>query len=590
MKKHGRPEFAVVLLAILFSGAAARCNTILVTNTNDTGAGSLRMAIGLASGTDGADTIRFEIPLTDPGYDAITGVWTITPASSYTVPKEITIDGRIATGGGAYRPGIEINGALIGPSGFTGLSLESKNALLGLIVNRFAYGIWIYGPDVSIAECYIGCDPTGSAARPNAIDGILLADGAAGAVIRDNLISGNRSDGIRLFGQQTSDVLIADNLIGIAAAGAGPLPNGDDGIRIQSGPHRIIIRGNVLSGNNWNGIELYGPECHHNTISGNRIGTDRTGLLAVPNGWDGLLISGGAHDNLIEHNQISGNMWNGIHFGLDGTTANRIQLNAIGCDSSRTAALPNQRYGIYLFKGASQNRVGPENLIAFNTLGGITVDGADSLDGAIGNTITANSLFANGGKGIETLRSGNSELEPPVILGITPTAITGTAGAGQIIEIFIDEQGQGKSYLGSSIAAPSGHFLLDLGGKPAPLSVVATATNDAGSTSAFSAPYGVDTGARATAESLPLYYELGQNYPNPFNSQTILEYRLGKEEHVTLIVYDRLGCEKERLVDEVLQPGTYRIPFFGAKLASGVYFYQLRAGAFSAVRRFLIVR
>jgi hypothetical protein len=108
----------------------------------------------------------------------------------------------------------------------------------------------------------------------------------------------------------------------------------------------------------------------------------------------------------------------------------------------------------------------------------------------------------------------------------------------------------------------------------------------------------------------PKRFALLQNYPNPFNPNTTIRYTLtsysplpgeeGMGVRVVLKVFDVLGREVATLVDEVKQPGSYTVQWSvkggsasggdALELASGVYFYQLRAGAFSETRKLVVVR
>ncbi len=74
-------------------------------------------------------------------------------------------------------------------------------------------------------------------------------------------------------------------------------------------------------------------------------------------------------------------------------------------------------------------------------------------------------------------------------------------------------------------------------------------------------------------------YLLHQNYPNPFNPTTTINYSVPKSSFVTIKVYDVLGREAAALVNEEKQAGNYKIDFDASKLASGVYFYRIQAGA-----------
>jgi minor extracellular serine protease Vpr len=83
---------------------------------------------------------------------------------------------------------------------------------------------------------------------------------------------------------------------------------------------------------------------------------------------------------------------------------------------------------------------------------------------------------------------------------------------------------------------------------------------------------------------------LEQNYPNPFNPSTTIRFNVPGEAHVSLIVYDILGREVARLVDEQLDPGMRAVLFDCSKLPSGIYYYRLRAGDTEMVRRMVFAK
>jgi hypothetical protein len=89
---------------------------------------------------------------------------------------------------------------------------------------------------------------------------------------------------------------------------------------------------------------------------------------------------------------------------------------------------------------------------------------------------------------------------------------------------------------------------------------------------------------------IPLSFHLAQNYPNPFNPVTSIQYSVGSHQFVSLKVYDVLGKEVAVLVDESQPAGNYRVTFDGQGLASGVYFFNLKAGDFVATRKMLLIR
>jgi hypothetical protein len=90
--------------------------------------------------------------------------------------------------------------------------------------------------------------------------------------------------------------------------------------------------------------------------------------------------------------------------------------------------------------------------------------------------------------------------------------------------------------------------------------------------------------------SLPGSYELLQNYPNPFNPTTTIRYQLPERTFVTMHLFNVLGEEVARLVNEERPAGVHDVPFNGARFSSGVYFYTLRAGGFVQTRKLMILK
>ena len=83
---------------------------------------------------------------------------------------------------------------------------------------------------------------------------------------------------------------------------------------------------------------------------------------------------------------------------------------------------------------------------------------------------------------------------------------------------------------------------------------------------------------------------LEQNYPNPFNPSTVISYQLPVTSEVTLKVYNVLGNEVATLVDEYKPAGSYETKFDASGLASGIYFYQLKAGTFVQTNKMAYVK
>jgi len=114
------------------------------------------------------------------------------------------------------------------------------------------------------------------------------------------------------------------------------------------------------------------------------------------------------------------------------------------------------------------------------------------------------------------------------------------------------------------------------------------ALNSHGSVALAEAPSSIDLDL--SMREVPLATSLSQNYPNPFNPTTNFGYQIAKAGFVTLRIYDVLGREVTRLVDEVKEPGEYTVSWEAANLASGMYFYELKAGSFRDVKKMVLIR
>jgi len=85
-------------------------------------------------------------------------------------------------------------------------------------------------------------------------------------------------------------------------------------------------------------------------------------------------------------------------------------------------------------------------------------------------------------------------------------------------------------------------------------------------------------------------YTLRANYPNPFNPVTTIEYTLPKSGEVNMIVYNLLGQEVTRIIDEVQQAGYHKVTWDASNFASGIYFYRLQAGDFVRTRKMVLLK
>ncbi|MCK4960503.1 MAG: right-handed parallel beta-helix repeat-containing protein, partial [Planctomycetes bacterium] len=254
------------------------------------------------------------------------------------------------------------------------------------------------------------------------------------------------------------------------------------------GRNNTIGGGNVIYGNG-SGVVISGYGSSGNVVVGNYIGTDATGNTAMRNGV-GVDIRFGS-ENIVggsteaERNVISGNAHSGVRIAFgDG---NIVVGNYIGVGADGDAHVDNG-VGVEITDHSENNTVGgiadgEGNRIAFNREEGVRVFRADST----GNTIRGNSIHSNDLKGIENEDGGNTELPPPVITG--GGSVMGTACANCIIDIYSDDEDEGRVYEGSTTADGAGNW--SFSGTPGGPNITATATDSDGNTSEFSASVAV---------------------------------------------------------------------------------------------------
>ena len=439
--------------------------TFTVTNTNDSGPGTLRQAILDAEANPGADSITFNIPGSGPH--------TISPTSALpTITQTVAIDATTQPGFSG-KPVIELNGAGAG-AGVSGLKFfgfaGANHMIRGLAINRFNFsGIELSQTPGSIVEGnFIGTDVSGTVALGNAFAGVRMvmtsrvviggntnqarnlisgngtgiSAGSEGQVtVQGNFIGtditgtldlGNSGNGIFLSGgsfhtiggtsagarnvisgndgagfasTDAGQVLIQGNFIGTGVSGTSPLPNSGDGVSTSFQGFYTIggatpAARNLISGNSGNGIAG-----RFSTVQGNFIGTDVTGTRAIGNLLNGI-IELETGNPVIKGNLISGNGGDGASVqGLQGA----VQGNLIGTDVSGTLPLGNGGNGVRV---RGLNLVvgglgaGEGNVIAFNSGAGVALVGAGAAP------ILSNSIFSNGGLGIDIGADGVTPNDP----------------------------------------------------------------------------------------------------------------------------------------------------------------------------------
>ncbi len=347
---------------------------------------------------------------------------------------------------------------------------------------------------------YVGTNATGDAAVANALDGISLVWGAQGNTIggsvpgAGNVVSGNGRVGISLFDTSTGNV-VAGNYIGTNAAGTAAIGgNPYCGIQLNSASNVVggdsRSAGNVISGNAGCAIaDAAQPgqtgASGSDVIEGNYVGTNAAGTAAIGgNGPQAIVVL--SSSNTIGSaapgtgNVISGNAGVGIWIAGAGVTANVVQGNYIGTDSTTTRAIGNLGDGV--LAGGGGNTIGgtapgDANTIAHN------IDNGVEINGGTGDPIEGNSIFANSGLGIALTSGGNGNEPAPTVVsalsGGVSTTISGTAATGRRVEVFANascSDPEGAVFVGA-IASSAGNWSLTVPAVAIGNGITATATN-----------------------------------------------------------------------------------------------------------------
>ncbi len=441
----------------------------IVTNTKDSGPGSLRTALYYAFDNPGT-TITFNIPTTDPGYSG--KYFVIRPTGMLFSPGNNTIiNGTSQPGIASTIKGIYLVGNLMPQPEFydPGLTLRGSNITVrGLAMSRFpGYGILIKSTSATgnqVLGCNVGTDAGGGTASPNAFDGIAILEGAknnriGGSTSTDrNTISGNSGNGIYISGAGTTGNMVTGNFIGTRSTGNVALPNGYSGIEINNASNSTIGgdtsgQRNIISGNTYHGVSITGAGSTLNTVKGNFIGLANTGLAALRNGYAGVQISNGANANTIggsattARNTISGNRYQGVFIVDPNTSGNIISANYIGLNFSATNVIGNQASGIEIGGGATNNQIGgtttsARNFIGGNSYQGISINGS----GTNGNSVVGN--FIGVGTNGTSPRPNNVGVE--IYGGAAGNTIGGAAAGSRNVISGNNYRGVGLSGGGTS--------------------------------------------------------------------------------------------------------------------------------------------
>jgi hypothetical protein len=362
--------------------------TFLVTNTANTGAGSLRDAMTKANATSAADVIQFKIG---------SGAKTIAPTSPLPQMKyPTTFDGTVQ-GGYAGKPLIEIRGDKAGSTTYGLVLTGGSSTIKGLVINRFGgTGILtISKGGNTIKNCYVGTDISGAYAAGNGNKGIVIhsANNTIGGTSSSDkvVISGNKGGGIQFYTTSASGNKLLGCYVGTNASGTGGVQNIGTGVTCYQAPSNTIGgtssgARNVISGNSADGIVVNGSGAKYNKILGNYIGTNAAGTGKIGNANYGVEISqpynvvGGSVAG--SRNVISGNKYAGVVLWLSSGSNNKVIGNYIGTDYTGKYDLGNVWRGIDISSGSSNNMIGGATSAERNVISGNDQDGVRIYQGS----------------------------------------------------------------------------------------------------------------------------------------------------------------------------------------------------------------
>lgn len=91
-------------------------------------------------------------------------------------------------------------------------------------------------------------------------------------------------------------------------------------------------------------------------------------------------------------------------------------------------------------------------------------------------------------------------------------------------------------------------------------------------------------------ENVTTEFKLNQNYPNPFNPSTVINFSLPQSGYAEMIIYDILGNIVVNIFSDYIEQGEHSITFIANGMSSGIYFYKLTAGDFSAIRKMIYLK
>jgi large repetitive protein len=391
-------------------------STLTVTTVADNGSntepttGSLRAAIVQADAQPAGTltTIDFKIG---------TGTQTIRlPVALPQITRTVVIDGTTQPGYSA-QPLIDIDG---GSLGWTGL---------GFIVTNTA---------------------SGTAATPGALKGLEITDFSGGAVLID-----------------ASDFNLNHDDIGLVVTSQGTYvrSNGNYGALLGVGASDDSIMSSTIAGTtDGYGVAIAGPGTGNDTLTGDYIGTDPTGRLAVDsegvslgNSENGVEIVNDTTNNTISNSVISNNGQDGVLVTGAGTEFNVLTGNDIGSDATGTKDFPNANDGVVISDGASYNTVGGTTAAARNLISGNSVLGVEITDVGTSDNLLEGNYIGTTAAGTIALPNGINGVD--IVSEATYNTVGGTTAGARNVVSGNSYNGIVLAYSGTSYNVVEGNYI-----------------------------------------------------------------------------------------------------------------------------------
>lgn len=628
--------------APLFDNVAVRrvMRPYFVENVNDAGPGSLRLALTNANGSPNSNAILFSIPGAGPH--------TIAPASPLpSITQPVWIDGLSQSGsspnsGAAPTSDAALKVALQGTSagaGANGLHFApgSSGVVRGLAIGGFSSaGIRSDGNEVFITGCHIGTDASGTAAMANGVGVHATSPGTEiGGVYNEDrcVIAGNTGDGVRF---DTSG-RVANTHVGVAADGSA-LGNGGHGVHVTAGTFLQVGEETAtpcelpptdrtqIAYNAGDGIRVEpaatGAGIRHASIH------DNSGL-GIDLGGDGPT----ANDQFDEDTGANGLTNHPIITSANGTTI-----------AGHINAEQRRAYRVEFFASPSCDGEGRQYLgysdVMTTSFGSapisftcgvippatvVTATATNTFDGSTSEfSPCVTSMNTPPGSPLVNLYDSSGIQRGSVFFGSVTTGgntfIAPTAPPEPVPSNWVT--GPNPTYwdITTTASYPVGSLQLylhydenDLPGPEEELHILHfngseweditddldTAGNRVGGPAWSLSPFVIVVPAAPTGigdDATPTSFALHTNVPNPFNPQTMIQYDVpAGGADVSISIYDVSGRLVRDLVNQHRAAGRWSVQWNGEgargeRVASGVYFYRMRAGSFVDTKKMVLLK